>query len=172
MFCMFDKIFRNHYLMKKIFISYTNAIPDSAIALDFYHFFKNSGLDPFMSDKSIEMGEIWSHRIMTELSSCDYFLILLSANSIMSDMVTEELRRAKDLFNKRSKPIILPVRLKLGYDEVFNYEISGYCALRSDCLSPRHSLLHAPSRKRRPAARLVDLPRRTFAQAALGGTAK
>ena len=112
--------------MKKIFISYTSASPDSNIALDFYYFFKNNGLTPFLSDKSIELGEIWSQRIMEELEACDYFFILLSANSIMSDMVTEELRRAKDLFNKRAKPIILPVRLKLGYDEVFNYEISGY----------------------------------------------
>jgi len=112
--------------MKKIFISYANQQPDAGTALDFFQFFQNNGLDPFISNTSILIGERWSERIMKELAECDYFFILLSAHSLMSDMVTEELKRAKELFNRQAKPIIFPIRLKLGYDETFNYEISGY----------------------------------------------
>ena len=50
-----------------------------------------------MAGESIRLGENWVERINRELEQCDYFLLLLSEQSATSEMVTEEVRRAKKL---------------------------------------------------------------------------
>ena len=49
----------------------------------------------------------WPANIDAELQQCDYFLLLLSPQAAVSEMVIEELRRARELRDGRanSKPI-------------------------------------------------------------------
>ncbi|HEY9603513.1 MAG TPA: AAA-like domain-containing protein, partial [Allocoleopsis sp.] len=112
----------------KVFISYRSRDPDLSLAQQFYEALKASGHQPFMAGASIRLGENWPERIDRELEQCDYFLLLLSPQSATSEMVTEEVRRARELRDKRSdhKPVILPIRVNFAIDSPLNYDLRGY----------------------------------------------
>lgn len=111
-----------------IFISYSSKEPDKSIATSFYHILKKAGHNPFLAEKSIKIGEKWSDRITEELHKCDYFVVFLSENSVVSDMVTEEVRKAKEISDnhKKNKPLLLPIRLDLPFNAKINYDLAGY----------------------------------------------
>jgi hypothetical protein len=98
------------------------------LAQQFYEGLKAAGHEAFMAGESIRLGENWSDRIDRELERCDYFLLLLSEKSATSEMVTEEVRRARQLRDLRSqdKPIILPIRVNFPIDSPLNYDLRGY----------------------------------------------
>lgn len=81
-----------------------------------------------MAAESIRLGKNWSEEIDRELEQCDYFLLLLSPQSATSEMVTEEVRRAKELRDTRqpAKPGILPVRVNFPISSPLNYDLRGY----------------------------------------------
>ena len=81
-----------------------------------------------MAAESIRLGDNWAQRIDTELERSDYFLLLLSAQSATSEMVTEEVRRAKELRDTRSsgKPVMLPIRVNFPWSSPLNYDLRGY----------------------------------------------
>jgi hypothetical protein len=112
----------------KVFISYRSKEPDLSLAKQFYQSLDFAGHEVFMAGESIRLGEDWAQRIDTELESCDYFLLLLSSQSATSEMVTEEVRRAKQLQDIRSeqKPVMLPIRVNLPMDAPLNYDLRGY----------------------------------------------
>jgi AAA-like domain/TIR domain len=112
----------------KVFISYRTKDPDLSLAQEFYEALKAAGHHIFLAGESIRLGEDWSERIDQELERCDYFLLLLSPQSATSEMVTEEVRRAKQLHDTRSerKPIILPIRVNFPINEPLNYDLRGY----------------------------------------------
>ena len=62
----------------RVFISYRSQDPDATLAKEFFE-------------------ENWPQRIDQELEQADYFLLLLSEKSVASEMVTEEVRRAREL---------------------------------------------------------------------------
>lgn len=84
-----------------------------SLAKDFYEAIKAAGHEAFMAGESIRLGEKWPQRIDEELKLCDYFLLLLSERSATSEMVTEEVRQARQLRDgsDRHKPVILPIRV-------------------------------------------------------------
>ena len=114
--------------MAKIFISAAQHKPDSTIAESFYKIFKDNKDEPFWAANSIKIGENWADRISEELSSCEYFIVLISKNSLQSDMVTEEVRKVKEIQQKRSSdfPILFPIRINLPYGSDTNYDLAGY----------------------------------------------
>lgn len=113
---------------KKVFISYRSEDPDLSLAQNFYDAIANAGHQAFMAGESIHLGENWAQRIDRELKSCDYFLLFLSSKSATSEMVTEEVRRAKQLQDLRSenKPVILPIRVNFPFSSPLNYDLRGY----------------------------------------------
>ncbi|NEO32050.1 MAG: TIR domain-containing protein [Symploca sp. SIO3C6] len=113
---------------QRVFISYRSRDPDLSLAQKFYEALKASGHQPFMAGASIRLGENWPQRIDQELEQCDYFLLLLSSQSATSEMVTEEVRRARQLRDKHpeQKPIILPIRVNFPIDAPLNYDLRGY----------------------------------------------
>ena len=113
---------------KRVFISYRAQDPDQSLAHQFYQAIKGAGHIPFMAGESIRLGEKWSQRVDEELEGCDYFLLLLSEHSAISEMVTEEVRRAKQLRDLRptQKPIILPIRVNFPMSSSLNYDLRGY----------------------------------------------
>ncbi len=112
----------------RVFISYRSQNPDKSLAQDFYEALKAAGHEPFMAGESIRLGENWVERINRELEQCDYFLLLLSEQSGTSEMVTEEVRRAKKLHNSHPehKPVILPIRVNFPLSSPLNYDLQGY----------------------------------------------
>ena len=112
----------------RIFISYRSQDPDLSLAQQFYEELRQAGYHAFMAGESIRMGENWPQRIDEELQQCDYFLLLLSPLSVASEMVTEEVRRARHLQDTRpgGKPVILPVRVNLPFASDLTFDLSGY----------------------------------------------
>lgn len=112
----------------KIFISYRSREPDASLAQAFYRALVDAGHDPFMAGESIRLGEDWSKRIDAALEQCDYFLLLLSPQSAVSEMVTEEVRRAKQLKDTRpeQRPVLLPLRVCFPMSAPLNYDLRGY----------------------------------------------
>ncbi len=113
---------------QKIFISYRAAEPDKTLARDFLQQLKNAGHEAFMAGESIRLGENWPERIEDELKKCDYLLLLLSEQSSCSEMVAEEVRRAKELQENHpdGKPRILPIRVNFPINSPLNYNLYGY----------------------------------------------
>lgn len=112
----------------KVFMSYRSQDPDQSLAEQFYRTLKTAGHDVFMAAESILLGENWSQRIDSELEQCDYFLLLLSEKSAVSEMVTEEVLRAKQLQDIRAdnRPVILPIRVNFPISSPLNYNLRGY----------------------------------------------
>ena len=112
---------------KKLFISASNNSLDMELAQSFYDKFEKGGLTPFLAANTIYIGEKWAQRIDEELNQSDYFLLILSKSALMSDMVIEEVRRAKFIAESRQKTInIFPVRVNLPKDAELNYDLGGY----------------------------------------------
>jgi serine/threonine-protein kinase len=113
---------------KRVFLSYRAQDPDRSLAYQFYQAIQEAGHIGFMAGESIRLGENWSERIDKELEGCDYFLLLLSEQSAVSEMVTEEVRRAKQLrdLSPTQKPIILPIRVNFPMSSPLNYDLRGY----------------------------------------------
>lgn len=113
---------------KRVFLSYRAQDPDRSLAYQFYQAIQEAGHIGFMAGESIRLGENWSERIDKELERCDYFLLLLSEQSAVSEMVTEEVRRAKQLrdLSPTQKPIILPIRVNFPMSSPLNYDLRGY----------------------------------------------
>lgn len=112
----------------RVFISYRSQDPDLSLAQHFYEAIKGAGHEVFMAGESIRLGENWPQRIDRELERCDYFLLLLSEKAATSEMVTEEVRRAKQLQDLRPehKPVILPIRVNFPLSAPLNYDLRGY----------------------------------------------
>ena len=112
----------------RVFISYRSQDPDLSLAQQFYEALKAAGYGAFMAGESIRLGENWSQRIDRELERCDYFLLLLSEKSATSEMVTEEVRRARQLRDLRPerKPVLLPIRVNFPMSSPLNYDLRGY----------------------------------------------
>lgn len=112
----------------RVFISYRSQNPDLDLAQQFYEALKAAGHEAFMAKESIRLGNNWSEGISRELEQCDYFLLLLSDQSATSDMVIEEVRRAKKLHNSHPehKPVILVIRVNFPLRAPLNYALQAY----------------------------------------------
>jgi hypothetical protein len=113
---------------KRVFISYRDQSPDRELAQTCFQALQGLGQVPFMAEASLHLGETWAKRIRQELEAADYFVLLLSAESAVSEMVTEEVRRVKALREERGeeRPAILPIRVRFAMDDPLNYELRGY----------------------------------------------
>ncbi|MBD2001008.1 AAA-like domain-containing protein [Leptolyngbya sp. FACHB-541] len=112
----------------RLFISYRSQDPDMSLAQRFYEALDAAGYESFMAGESIRLGENWAQRVDEELERADYFLLLLSPKSATSEMVIEEVRRAKELRDRhpQHKPAILPIRVNFPWDSPLNYDLRGY----------------------------------------------
>lgn len=113
---------------QRVFISYRIQEPDCSLAREFCESLQAAGHCPFMAEESIGIGDNWAERIDRELQEADYFLLFLSQQSAYSEMVIEEVRRARELRsqNPQRKPIILPIRVNLAFNAPLNYDLRSY----------------------------------------------
>lgn len=107
----------------RIFVSYKrNSAPDEPIAKELAGFLENQNFNVFI-DQTLPVGDRWAAEIEAELSRADFLVVLLSANSINSQMVKGEITTAQRLYETQGKPKILPVRV--NYRDPFQYPLSA-----------------------------------------------
>jgi hypothetical protein len=113
---------------KTVFISYRAQAPDLTLAQTFYQELYAAGHQPFLAGSSLQLGDNWPQRILAELEKSDYFLLLLSPESIASEMVMEEMQRAKELQELRGqpRPILLPIRVNFPLSSPLTYRLRDY----------------------------------------------
>lgn len=111
-----------------VFISYRAQDPDQGLAQTFYQALIAAGHRSFLAGSSLQLGEQWAQRILQELEQSDYLLLLLSPQSVTSEMVMAEVQHAKDLQAARGsrRPIILPIRIQFPLDSPLTYPLRGY----------------------------------------------
>jgi hypothetical protein len=97
--------------MPKIFISYRHIEPDQTLALFLADYFQDNDFSVFI-DRQIQTGAIWEEELEKQLRSSDFYVVLLSEESVASPMVRQEIEIAHELFKLRRGTFqLLPVRL-------------------------------------------------------------
>ncbi len=107
----------------KVFISYRREAPDDTVAAFLQSELTAAGLDVFR-DIQTPVGTRWAQEIQSQLTACDYFIILISERSMDRDMVRQEIQQAYALSREKDKPAILPVRL--GYKGALPYDMAAW----------------------------------------------
>ncbi len=109
---------------RKIFISYSHAIPVEKALADCLHAqLTEQGLETFI-DSGIQTGTNWVREIHARIEWCEAFIVLLSSAGQDSEMVQYEVRLAWQRNQSKGLPMILPVRLN-DFD-VLDYELDKY----------------------------------------------
>lgn len=112
---------------KKLFISASSKGQDYRLAEQFYQKFAQTDIQPFLARESIGIGKRWSDEIEYELENSDYFLLIISENALMSDMITEEVRWARRVAETHGKTVdFFPVRIQLPESAEMTYELGAY----------------------------------------------
>lgn len=111
-----------------IFISYSRC--DSARAEEFVTVFNQLGVTCWLDRKSVQVGEIWREEVVKGITESDLFLILLSADSIISDSVRRELDIAESC-HKRIIPVMIE---EVKIPPQMQYQLAGvnYILLQGD----------------------------------------
>jgi hypothetical protein len=118
--------------MSRCFISYRHVAPDQDLAHAIGASLVQSGHTVFL-DTKLRVGTRWVDEIEREIKSAESFVVLLSEQSIQSDLVRQEVALAHQL-SKENKLRILPVRV--AYTAALPYDLAAY-------LNPfQHSLWH------------------------------
>ncbi|MBT9312072.1 AAA-like domain-containing protein [Leptothoe kymatousa] len=109
---------------KRVFISYKrNVATDEGIALQLHAALQQNS--SVFIDQQMLVGTRWVEQIEKEIRQADALIVLLSAQSVHSEMVLQELELAHKIAEDNGgKPRILPVRL--GYREPFQHPLSVY----------------------------------------------
>jgi len=108
----------------KVFISYKrNREPDEPLARRIFQHLK-ANHDVFI-DTEMQVGEKWAERIRSEIAQARYLIVLLTADSIQSQMVVEEIRIAEAIRRETQSdfPSVLPIRV--AYTQALPYELGS-----------------------------------------------
>ena len=110
--------------MSAAFISYRHVYPDQDLAEFLAHFLNEHQIVAF-TDKQISVGMRWADEIRQQIRESDYFIVLLSKQSILSDMVRQEVKLAYELTQGLAKPfVILPIRV--AFTGELPYDLGAY----------------------------------------------
>jgi len=107
---------------QQVFISYRHVKPDEDLALALEAALKQDGFQVFV-DRRMLVGTEWATEIDKQLRNAKYFIVLISADSILSDMVRQEIKLAHEL-KQQDKLRILPVRV--NFTGALPYDLGGY----------------------------------------------
>lgn len=100
-------------LKKKVFVSY--AREDIGEAKRIYNDLRKEGINPWMDSEDLLPGQKWKNEIINEIKESDYFLLLLSKNSISKDgYIQKEQKTALELADEHpdDKIYIIPIRIE------------------------------------------------------------
>lgn len=77
-------------------------------------------------DIGIPVGIDWAQEIALRIDWCDFLVVLLSTESVQSEMVQGEVRLAHQRRKADGRPRILPIRV--SFDGPLDYELDSYLA--------------------------------------------
>lgn len=110
--------------MKNIFISYRHVEPDQSLAQSIKNCLDARNLKVFVDTKMI-VGTKWVDEIDRQIRAAQFFVVLVSGQSILSDMVRREIKLAHDLSQRPEDPLkILPIRV--AFDGELPYDLGAY----------------------------------------------
>jgi len=90
----------------RVFISYKRVEPDTSVAREVFEALSLQH-DVFI-DQLIPIGVRWAERIEVELRQTDFFIVVLSAEAVQSEMVIAEISTAYQLAkSQEGRPAIL-----------------------------------------------------------------
>ncbi len=132
----------------RIFLSYKrNVESDGALADQVVTALSAAGHQIFV-DKQLRVGQDWAAEIDRQVRQADYLIVLLTAASILSEMVRAEIEIGRDQAAKTSTPRILPVRL--AFEGPLPYPLNAF-------LDPiQYSLWAGPADSARVVRELLD----------------
>ncbi|MBD1866751.1 AAA-like domain-containing protein [Cyanobacteria bacterium FACHB-471] len=78
----------------------------------------------FIAGEEMRQPANWFQRFTEELEQCDCYVLLLSPQAAISEVITEELRYVWERYHDRGKPAILSIQV--GADVVLPPEVYGY----------------------------------------------
>lgn len=106
----------------RVFVSYKrNVVPDEPLALRLRGALAAAGHDAFI-DQGLTIGVDWAREIQRQIESCDYLIPLLSAESVHSEMVAQEITFAAQHHAQTGRSRLLPVRV--NFHEPLPYQLS------------------------------------------------
>jgi hypothetical protein len=117
-----------------VLISYQNQEPDATLAAQFEKAIAADGHQVFITPVEIHYFNLskkttdWFSKIDSQLKLCNYFLLLLSPQATVSEIVLEQLKQIKELREIRNShtPIILPIRVNCPACLLFNHDLRSY----------------------------------------------
>jgi hypothetical protein len=110
----------------RYFVSYSHrSSEDRALADLLRAGLEEAGHEVFI-DKGIRAGTDWVQEIAARIAWCEYLVVLLSRESVHSEMVLGEVRMAHRRRRRDRGPNILPIRVR--YDGDLDYELDSYLA--------------------------------------------
>lgn len=110
--------------MKNVFISYRHVEPDQSLAQSIEKCLTERRLKVFV-DTKILIGAKWVDEIDRQIRAANFFVVLISSQSILSDMVRREIKLAHDLSQRQANPLkILPIRVAFGGE--LPYDLGAY----------------------------------------------
>ncbi|NEQ33375.1 MAG: TIR domain-containing protein [Leptolyngbya sp. SIO4C5] len=127
---------------QRVFIRYRNQTPEASLAQAFYDRLKTAGHTPVLAGERLAWDDQGVTQIDQELRRCDYLLLLLSETSAVSDRVAGEVQTARQMWEQRGRPVILPVRVNLSQDYPLHAEL--WRALQTIPQSDWRSLADTP----------------------------
>ena len=113
-----------HRFPARIFIGYRrNAERDRALADYLYQFLTDRGHQLFI-DRTLRAGAEWLNEIDQQIKAADFLLVLLSPDSVNSEMLQAEVSRAYAYRQLQGHPAIIPVRV--NYHDLLPYAVDAY----------------------------------------------
>jgi hypothetical protein len=104
-----------------VFISYKRRTAvDEPLTRRIFDALQQAGHRPFI-DQTLQVGVDWAREIEQQITTCDYFIILLSADAVQSEMVAREVEFAQRA-TRSGRARILPVRV--AFDAPLPYQLS------------------------------------------------
>jgi hypothetical protein len=110
----------------RVFLSYRHVEPDEGLAMRLVEDLEKRGLSVF-ADKHIKVGTDWVREIEDQLKCSRAFVVLLSEQSVLSDMVRREVELAYQLLNA-GRMRIFPVRI--AFEGELPYDLAAYLRQR------------------------------------------
>lgn len=109
---------------RRFFVSYRRRAPDDArLARLLVDGLRAAGHEVFI-DVDMPIGTDWAAEITRRIQWCEYLVVLLSAESIDSEMVQGEVRLARHHRRDDGSPHVFPIRIR--YEGALDYELTSY----------------------------------------------
>lgn len=113
----------------QIFISHSHQGAGAELVEALYNTLKEQEFTPFLDQRDILPGENWPTAILSAIHSSDYFVLMLSEQSNLSEMVLKEVEEARKMQQNTGRPIIIPIRIKWPTKKPLNFKLRGWLDL-------------------------------------------